>query len=479
MNTPPLHRLCFPTMLLALFTIGREPAFAAERIVTPNDDLGKVFNDARPGDRFVLADGIWTDAKLKIKAVGSESSPIHLAAQTPGKVVLTGKSRLEISGRYVVVEGLWFRDVNAGGDIISFRTSSRDHAHHCRVTQCAITDSRTSANVEDCKWVSLYGTQNRFDHCFLAGKKSGGTTLVVWVSDQPNGHRIDSNHFGLRPPLGRNGGETIRVGTSDVSLNVSKTTVEGNYFERCNGEAEIISSKSCENVYHRNTFVECSGALTLRHGDRCLVDANYFLGNGAKGSGGVRIIGRDHVVVNNYFENLRGSGSRSALSIMNGIPESPLHGYWQVERAVVAFNTFIECAYPVSVGVGASRKQSLPPKQCTVSNNVFIGSAKPLHQEVEPQNWTWSGNQASATASEIGFAKGSDGIWRPQPNSPVVDAAVGDFTQVSVDIDGDVRGEKRNAGCDELPTAKPTSPLTPDQVGPAWLSVEQRSKSTE
>ena len=36
-----------------------------------------------------------------------------------------------------------------------------------------------------------------------------------------NRHRIDHNYYGPRPPLGSNGGETIRIGTSDESLSAS------------------------------------------------------------------------------------------------------------------------------------------------------------------------------------------------------------------------------------------------------------------
>ena len=39
----------------------------------------------------------------------------------------------------------------------------------------------------------------------------------------PNYHLISHNYFGFRPALGVNGGETIRVGTSEWSFNTSRT----------------------------------------------------------------------------------------------------------------------------------------------------------------------------------------------------------------------------------------------------------------
>ncbi|MDB4644342.1 hypothetical protein OAF59_01590 [bacterium] len=39
-------------------------------------------------------------------------------------------------------------------------------------------------------------------------------------------------------------------------------------------------------MYRRNTFESCSGQLTLRHGNECIVEGNYFLGNGISGTSG-------------------------------------------------------------------------------------------------------------------------------------------------------------------------------------------------
>ncbi|MGH7199227.1 MAG: polysaccharide lyase 6 family protein, partial [Planctomycetaceae bacterium] len=322
-----MRRLICLNVLLAMS--GGLTLAAAERVVAP-DDVSAAVAEARPGDVIVLQDGVWKDADLRVEAKGTAEKPMTLRAQTPGRVVLSG--RLRLSGEHLVVSGLFFRDVGGQDHVIEFRTTSRDHAHHCRLTNCAIINDCAAEEAADTKWVSLYGTHNRVDHCYFAGKSNEGQTLVVWVGDGPNQHRIDHNHFGPRPELGKNGGETIRIGTSNVSLNDSRTVVEFNLFEECDGEAEIISSKSCENLFRANTFRRCAGALTLRHGHRCTVEGNWFLGEGKRRTGGVRIIGDDHLVINNYFENLTGDEARAAVSVMNGIPDTPLNGYSQVHR---------------------------------------------------------------------------------------------------------------------------------------------------
>src|SRR5207248_922041 len=121
--------------------------------------------------------------------------------------------------------------------------------------------------------------------------------------------------------------------------------------------------------YRNNTFLECAGFLTLRHGNRCTVDGNYFLGKGVKGSGGVRIIGEDHVVSNNYFADL----TDGVFRITSGIPDSELKGYFQAKRCVVAFNTIVNCkgAYlELDAGIGTSRR-TLRPDNISIANNLF------------------------------------------------------------------------------------------------------------
>ncbi|NUP99062.1 MAG: hypothetical protein HUU35_04305, partial [Armatimonadetes bacterium] len=345
---------------------------AAEVLVRDVAGFRAAVEAARPADVIVLADGTWRDAELLLRGRGTAEQPITLRAQTPGKVILNGASSLRFAGSWLVADGLCFRDGQPprGSAVVEFRGDSKSPADHCRLTNSAIINVNPPDRETESKWVSLYGEDNRVDHCYLAGKTNLGTTLVVWLAPQPNRHRIDHNHFGERPRLKVNGGETIRVGTSDWSMHDSQTVVESNWFEGCNGEVEIISSKSCGNLYRANTFYRCEGALTLRHGNRCRVEGNAFLGDGARYTGGVRVIGEDQVVVNNLFAGLQGDGSRAALSLMQGIPNSPLSGYFQVKRAVIAHNTLVDCASSVEVGLRGTNT-SLPPEDCLFANNVI------------------------------------------------------------------------------------------------------------
>jgi poly(beta-D-mannuronate) lyase len=307
-------------------------------------------------------------------------------------------------------------------------------------------------------------------------------TLVVWVGDGPNDHVIDYNYFAGRPPLGKNGGETIRVGTSHVSMTVSRTVVEHNLFENCNGETEIVSNKSCGNIYRYNTFRASDGMFTLRHGNGCRVEGNFFFGQGVEGTGGVRVIGEDHLVVNNYFEGLEGTGTRSALTLVEGIPDSPLNGYWQVKRALIAFNTFVDCAQTFEIGNRfGNRGRILPPVEVIVANNIAVGRSQMpvITQRDEKTDVRWVrniywGTELGADA-QMGWMhkdpllEQREGILRTKGTSSAVDGAIGHYG-VQFDIDGQIRTGKMDVGCDEFMSgAIVNRPLNAGDVGPAWM----------
>ncbi len=347
------------------------------------------------------------------------------------------------------------------------------------ITTTAVIDYNHPESTGDPKWVSLYGLRNRVDHCYLAGKTTSGTTLVVWVTPgAANHHRLDHNHFGPREQLGKNGGETIRIGTSDVSLSDSGTVVEDNLFTACNGEVECISNKSCGNVYRRNTFRGVSATLTLRHGNRCVVDGNVFLGEGVKGSGGVRIIGEDHQVVNNAFVGLLGDRTRSAVSVMQGIVDSPLSGYLQVKRPVIAHNTFIGCKSAIEVGSKGSNT-SLPTIDGALVGNLFVNNTAPTLREVlAPVGWVMQDNLVVGDdPGRAGFRLltaidlAPDPGWRIVASSPAKDAVPRSPHTPATDIDGQTRDYRPDAGCDELAGAPVYRALTAADCGPVGLEI--------
>ncbi|WP_421762659.1 polysaccharide lyase 6 family protein [Ekhidna sp.] len=468
----------FTFTLIVIF--GHFFSVAQQVLVTTLGEFDAAVEDAKAGDTIMLRNGEWVNVVLNFYAIGEPENPIVLKAQTPGEVILTGSSRLKIYGEHLVVQDLDFKNGNTSGDgVVEFRKSSSELAQNCRLTNSRILNYNPATDDINYKWVSIYGSNNRVDHCHFEGKNHEGALLVVWLTGQANHHQIDHNYFANIPDLGRNGGETIRIGTSANSMSESRTIVENNLFEACDGEIEIISNKSGFNIYRYNTFRNSDGTLTLRHGNDCEVYGNYFFGGDGKSSGGVRIIGERHKVYNNYFQDLNGGGFRAAISMVNGVPDSPLNRYFQVKNAEVVNNTIVSCKEPFAIGEGNDSERTLPPLDCIIANNIAIsttGSSAVTYTDT-PLNMAYQSNYMTGNIgiSDVGIVNDdpglelTDGLWRASSSSAVTDAESLAVGYVQFDIDGQERDGSPDIGCDEVATSDITNtPLAKEDVGFDW-----------
>ncbi|WP_319501831.1 polysaccharide lyase 6 family protein [uncultured Draconibacterium sp.] len=471
------------------------PANAEVYRVSTKNQFDDAVASVLPGDTVLLAAQQWDDVELEFKGEGSENAPIVFGAETLGQTIFTGNSRIEISGNWLEVRDFIFRDgdIIESGSIIAFRNASSSLAHNCRLTNVTVENYNPANGSIDTKYVSLYGTYNRVDHCSFSGKTNSGATFVVWLDETPDYHLIDHNYFGSRQDLGENGGETIRIGTSDWERYNSNCVVEYNLFDECDGEIEIISNKSVGNHYRYNTFDNCEGTLTLRHGSDCWVYGNFFFGDEEKDCGGIRLIGPGHRVYNNYLENLEGTSYRAAICLVNGVPDSPANRYRQVEDARVGFNTIVNCKEPFAIGAGVDEEKSLAPITSFIENNLIVSKAgRDLVKVYSTADGVdWKGNYTDAETigvSADGFIQTElpmvlDGkMNRPSSENPVIGAAVsGVFDTISVDIDGQTRPETaKDVGCDQLSNEEiMIFPVTKSDVGanydlPTYLSIIEK-----
>lgn len=337
------------------------------------------FNNAvaalQPGDKVVLASGTWSDVELILKANGLPEKPIELMAEEPGKVIITGQSNLQFSGSHLIISGLVFKDgFTPTSEVISFRTSKDALANNSRVTNTVIDNFSNPERQDSDTWVAIYGKNNQFDHNSLLNKGNKGVTLAVRLNSEDsreNDHIIEFNYFGPRQILGSNGGETLRIGTSHYSREYSNTVVRNNYFDRTSGELEFISNKSCGNQFRDNVFYESQGTLTMRHGHYTTVENNYFLGNRQPNTGGIRIINKHQTVRNNYLYGLTGYRFRSALVIMNGVPNSPPNRYDQVVDSLMNGNIVIDSDH-IQLCAGSDEERSAVPIGSSMHNNIMM-----------------------------------------------------------------------------------------------------------
>ncbi len=364
-------------LIFALALLASCVTQAAEIRVESQQEFSAAVETLEPGDTIVLANGEWRDFEILFTGEGTADRPITLTVEEKGKVLITGQSNLRLAGKHLVVSGLVFKNGHTPTSaVIQFRRTKGDYAYHSRVTEVVIDHFNNPERFEDDMWVAMYGRHNRFDHNHLEGKSNRGVTLAVRLNEEAsreNHHRIDHNYFGPRPILGSNGGETLRIGTSHYSLSDSLTVVENNYFDRCNGEVEIISSKSGGNVFRGNLFFESRGTLTLRHGNNNLIENNVFLGNGVDHTGGIRVINKGQTVRNNYMHGLTGHRFGGGFVVMNGVPNSAINRYHQVENALIENNTMIDVDH-IELAAGADEERSAPPISSVFRGNLVFNA---------------------------------------------------------------------------------------------------------
>ncbi len=475
---------------------------ANQTIVKTNTELSDAIKAAKPGDEIVLTNGIWKDVEIEFTAKGTAKQPITLRAETEGQVSIEGQSYVKFGGEYITISGLHFKNgYSPQRAIINFRLDSEKVANHCSVTNCVI-ESFNKPNRDNVDlWVAFAGRHNQLDHCYIAGKTNKGPTVRVDIKGNQsinNYHQIVHNHFGPRPRKGGPSAETIQIGDSGTSMSPSYTNVSNNLFEKCNGEVEVISSKTNFNEFRNNVFYKSEGSLVTRHGNYCTIDGNYFIGDGNANVGGVRLINTGHWVINNYFYNLKGEAFRSPLAVMNGIPKSPLNRYNQVTDVVVAHNTWVNCKSPLQFGVGTniSQKEVLPkseirsavPIRTTVANNLIInaeGDKMPVvaHDKInkikfknniiDNQNVSFEALEGLTSAS-LTMEAAAANIFVPSAN--IADKAIYegfDFDKIEKDLFGNSRTAKNTIGAITQSTGAPANILNKKQYGATWFSNEE------
>ena len=470
------------------------------QVVSTNSELQNAISNAQAGTIIELADGTWNDVQISINVNATESQPCIIKAQNPGSVFFEGRANISIGGSYIIFEGIIFQ--NASGlissssriePVIEFRDTSNNDCVNCIVRNIKIDSyNGTSTQEEDVfKWIIIYGEYNEVSYSSFIGKNGVGSIINDNHNNStPDYSKIHHNYFADRIPVnndvnGLNDQDAIRIGVSTTSLSDSFTDVYDNFFNNWSGEVEIISNKSGSNKYYNNTFRDYQGTLTLRHGNNTEVFGNYFFGNNNSFSGGVRVIGEDHKVYNNYFEGLRyrkpsgsGSSATGALNVMNGLENSPLSGYYQVKNVQVVNNTLVNCDMGIRIGTSLSGA-TLAPENLIVANNIILDSeinafeiltastGTSINEGNITQNGSWdltNGVNFNQTVSSGLLTSGSD-FYRIATGSPAIDAGIGTYSFLTKDILEGNREVDFDAGAEEFGANGVVGPYQVADVG--------------
>lgn len=511
-------RLC---RLFAAMVISAPLLFSAEFTVNSDGDLRDLFdnNQVQPGDTIIWEDGTYTDQEVYVLASGEEGNHITLKAETPGGVIFRGESQIRFGGNYITIQDFlfyngddYFREVNSS--LVQFRSNSGNvHAHHCRLTNCAFIDvnswevdaddddddgDTTELIFHNSKWIQIYGTNNRVDHCHFSKKIVRGALIIVEMvpQDGENGtpydaynHRIDRNFFGPNPVgWSSNEFETIRVGTSDYANFNGQITVENNYFLQCDGEIEVISNKSSYNTYRNNVLVGCKGSIVVRHGDYCTVENNIILGRGRSDTGGIRINGEGHVIRNNYIEGVQGTGLRAALTLRAAgsvTGDDTNGGYEQVRFAEIEHNTIINSRVPFNLVELGGKDNSQVPTSSVIANNLVYSTLGTLVTfSRTPQDMTYSGNVlfgSTAGISDPGFIvedplveRRADWLYQGGVGGAAAGTADAGYTGGGVDLDGEARPlNGADVGAHLIDAlGEVTAAMDPFSAGPTWFTAD-------
>jgi len=482
----------------------------------------------KAGDVVYLEDGTYNDFQIVFTGNGQSNEPITLKTKNPGKVILTGDLSIKIGGTFLIVDGLILKDGKAasGNDIIEFRTSSTNFAYNCRLTNTVIDncnnpdESYRNSTSKSERWVMLYGKNNRVDHCYFTNKINGGVLMMVNLSaadSRNNNHVIDYNFFSNRPVFApENNAEILRLGDSNTSMESCNTIVENNFFYNCDGEVEIISVKSCDNIIRKNVFYESEGSVVLRHGNRNTIESNAFIGNNKKNTGGVRIINEGHKVYNNYFQDLQGTSSYSALCVMTGVFDNPTNGtdtdkeplnaYHRVKNVDICYNTFVNCKnidlgkvsnykYPSTNPYypGKNVQGTLKPECKIAYNVVYNPSSKSILNRIGTNDEliTYHGNlyrfkdsftlEGFEQRNLLDFEK-NKGIYKLKSTDNTVLSTTKDnlsFDYVTNDITANVRSGKKDTGAFQYVNRNTSfSVVKPNECGINWYSSLQSERAT-
>ena len=342
-------------------------------------DLKNILSKLNPGDKVLITDGIYDRLSLTIKSKGTFQKRIFIKAKNPGKVVITGTSKISIQGEYTTVANFMF---NNGGKTNAIEIRGKGN----RLTGCDINFSKVDGPV-----VMIGMKNNRIDHCIFHDFNKSDRWIQKDPSSKSEDYILFDHNIVKNRPVGKedNGYETLQLRNEDNNIN-SRSMVVNNYFEKCDGEIEMISIKSSENIVHKNTIQSTKATITLRSGRGNIISTNKFLQDNVSESGGLRITGADHIIFKNLFKET----DRSALNIISGTTSKP--SYQQVLNLKVLENVMINNNCDIELG---SKKGNLVPTNVEFNDNIVYKTTKDdvFKQGSDCKNLTFTTNKYYAT----------------------------------------------------------------------------------
>ncbi len=303
--------------------------------------------------------------------------------------MFSGEAGVIFFGSHLIIADLEFKEVNItkdGAVIFRLGNGKEKPADHCIVNRIRMENcgSPSPADWPRLKaWLmTVRGPDNTVANSTFTGFKHIGQ--MIGAGDLPPKDLLSlhvlNNYFGERPKIDdQNGYEIIQIGWSAEHARPAGSLIQGNTFEHCDGENEVITVKASDVVVRDNQFNGCQGVLSLRETSRVLVQGNVFDGKGRKNTGGITLEGADHVIVGNTFRDLKAPHNYyywtiAMMSASSETSEVDVAGYARAKNIFIARNRFEHCDARIAIGTYPRKEYPLLPKNIQVRENIFIGS---------------------------------------------------------------------------------------------------------
>lgn len=366
----------------AVFTSPIDDGFSPDSTLTVSDPTEAYnafyYDEVGAGDEVVIPNGTYAGCYVHFEGEGEPGRPLVLRAETPGEVTLDSCA-VYMSGSYLVLSGFRFTGEMIYTPIAMGFTG--DPCDHCAVREVEIDTVLPAAPVNR-PYVQIYGSYNEVSDSTFTGKANTSAVITIDRPDpsQPLAARIYRNHFADRTNTiadagVTNGFEVIRAGWSMDYFYPGYVIIEGNLFERNDGELETISLKSGNNAVRFNTFRDSAGQISVRAGFGNVVEGNYILGDDKDDSGGIRASGANTLIVGNYVQDIVPNGSRwrYPVALVTG-GDDPYENYTSTFESAVLFNRALSADYGFALDTGEDYPPTFyPPWSNVYALNLFYG----------------------------------------------------------------------------------------------------------
>ncbi|PSW20493.1 alginate lyase [Photobacterium sanctipauli] len=346
------------------------------------EQLKQQLVNAKDGETITIPAGRYAN----LGVVEITANDVTVKAEEAGTVLLTGLVQLVTQGDDITLDSLVFTEGGpaerfGGVRLEGMRNTLQNSTFYYFNEDYAYEPDERRSEYPRYLWVSLWGKDGKVVNNRFEGKHKRGTLIGIQknIDDKADNHLIAENIFysqkknrynelDIKEAIRYNGNswEAIRIGDSKSSQWPSRTQFINNLLVDSDGERELISVKSGENLIAGNTIFESASMISLRHGKGNIVENNVVLGNLKQDTGGIRIYDENHIVRNNYFMGLRGAGGQIAgnadvrggvvintgiINVKDGevldqsVKGKELNKQWTPKNVSVANNTMVDVEF--------------------------------------------------------------------------------------------------------------------------------------